>query len=233
MASATSASTTLSCRFGFIVAERPTNPLLLPDELEALRSVGVEKRYAPGERLVSIGDVSKEVFYVLTGLVKIVVVAETGTESVFGLRTPGVFIGDMATLNNERRSADVVAVEPTTAVVVSADRFTRYLETYPAVALMLLRMLSRRLNEMTQRSMLGGRSVKARIAQRLIELSTSTDRSGVVELTQSDLAQFIDASREWTSKALGELRREGAIKTTRGRIFILDEHILRQALLDP
>ncbi len=213
------------------MVERPSHPLLLPEELAALREVGVEKRFLPGDRLVSIGAMSKEVFYVTSGLVKIVVVSETGSESVFGLRTPGVFIGDMATLNNERRSADVVAVESTVAVMVSAERFTTYLETYPSVALALLRMQSRRLNEMTQRSMLGGRSVKARIAQRLIELSTRSEVDGVVELTQSDLAQFIDASREWTSKALGELRREGAVETERGRVIIIDEVALRNALL--
>jgi len=214
------------------VAERPDQPLLLADELEDLRAVGVEKRFAPGDRLVSIGDISSEVFYVTSGLTKIVVVAETGTESVFGLRSAGVFIGDMASLNKARRSADVVAIEPTTAVVVRADRFERYLETHPQVALALLRMQSRRLHEMTQRSMLGGRSVKARIAQRLMELSMQGDRTGVVELTQSDLAQFIDASREWTSKALGELRRDGAIETGRGRVVILDEAVLRDALDD-
>jgi len=214
------------------MADRPTHPLLLAEELNALRQVGVEKRFAPGERLVSIGDVSKEVFYVTSGLVKIVVISEMGTESVFGLRTPGVFIGDMATLNNERRNADVVAVEPTTAVIVTAERFTRYLETFPAVAVAMLKMQSRRLNEMVQRSMLGGRSVKARIAQRLLELSQGSNPPGIVELTQSDLASFIDASREWTSKALGELRREGAISTARGRVIIDDEALLRNALLE-
>lgn len=213
------------------MTDRPEHPLLLPDELSEFRSVGVERRFQPGNRLVSIGDVSNEVFYLTSGLVKIVVVSETGTESVFGMRTPGVFIGDLATLNNERRSADVVAVEPTTAIVVTAARFTRYLERFPAVSLALLRMQSRRLNEMTQRSMLGSRSVKARIAQRLVELSGGGSSGGVVELTQSDLAQLIDASREWTSKALGELRRDGAIRTARGKIFILDEHSLRDALL--
>lgn len=213
------------------MSERAEHPLLLDAELDELRIVGSEKRFLPGDRLVSIGDVSSEVFYLTSGLVKIVVVAENGTESVFGMRTPGVFIGDLATLNNERRSADVVAVEPTTAIVVTATRFIRYLESFPAVALALLRMQSRRLSEMTQRSMLGSRSVKARIAQRLIELSDGGAGGGVVELTQSDLAQLIDASREWTSKALGELRREGAIRTARGKVIILDEHSLRDALL--
>lgn len=213
------------------MAERPEHPLLLDDELQQLRSVGSEKRFLPGDRLVRIGDISTEVFYLTSGLVKIVAVAENGTESVFGMRTPGVFIGDLATLNNERRSADVVAVEPTSAIVVTAARFTRYLESTPAVCLALLRMQSRRLNEMNQRSMLGGRSVKARIAQRLIELSNGGAQGGVVELTQSDLAQLIDASREWTSKALGELRRDGAIRTARGKVIILDEYSLRDALV--
>lgn len=213
------------------MVDRPNHPLLLPEELEAWRAVGVERRFLPGERLVSIGAQSREVFYVTQGLVKIVVVSESGTESVFGLRSPGVFIGDMATLNNERRNADVVAVETTIAVMVTAERFTRFLESFPAVAIAMLRMQSRRLKEMTNRSMLGGRSVKARIAQRLLELAGRSDQANVVMLTQSDLAQFVDASREWTSKALGELRREGAIKTTRGRVIILDEELLRDALL--
>ena len=209
--------------------DRPERPLLLDDELDALRSVGAEKTFKPGDRLVSIGARSSEVFYLIDGLVKIVVIAKTGNESVFGLREPGEFVGEMSTLNNERRSADVVAVEPTIAVIVGADRFIRYLTDFPAVSLALLRMQTRRLNEMTTRSMLGSRSVRARIAQRLIELSAATERSGIVELTQSDLAQYVDASREWTSKALGELRREGTIQTARGRVTIVDPAALQLA----
>ena len=216
------------------MTDRPAQPLLLPEELDAFRNVGVERHFAPGERVVSIGAQSSEVFYLVDGLVKIVVVSTTGTESVFGLRSPGEFIGEMSTLNNERRSADVVAIEPTLAVMVTASRFTEYLERYPAVALALLRMQSRRLNEMTVRSMLGARSVKARVAQRLLELSggLAADPDSVVELTQGDLAQYIDASREWTSKALGELRRAGAIRTARGRVVVLDPITLQQAALE-
>jgi len=67
---------------------------------------------------------------VTAGLVKIVVVSGTGTEPVCGLRSPGVFIGDMATLNDEGRSVDVVAVavEATAAVMMSPGQLTRHLE---------------------------------------------------------------------------------------------------------
>lgn len=212
------------------MAERPERPLLLPGELAEFRDVGVERWFDAGERLVSIGSQSSEVFYLVEGLVKIVVISTAGTESVFGLRRVGDFIGEMSTLNNERRSADCVAVEPTRAIMVTASRFTGFLERNPAIALALLRMQSRRLNEMTIRAMLGTRSVKARVAQRLLELSAGND--AVVELTQGDLAQYIDASREWTSKALGELRRQGAIRTERGRVIVLDETTLLDASLE-
>jgi CRP-like cAMP-binding protein len=209
------------------VTDSPDRPLLLPDEVEEFRASGVERHFEAGDRLVSIGSESSEVFYLIDGLVKIVVMSTAGTESVFGLRKAGDFIGEMSMLNNERRSADCVAVEPTRAIMMTATRFTSFLERNPAVALALLRMVSRRLNEMTIRAMLGTRSVKARIAQRLLELSDGAPQH-TVELTQGDLAQYIDASREWTSKALGELRREGAIQTARGRVIVLD----RDALLD-
>jgi len=84
---------------------------------------------------------------------------------------------------------------------------------------------------MAIRAMLGTRSVKARIAQRLLELSDGATEPRV-ELTQGELAQYVDASREWTSKALGELRRTGAIRTERGRIVVLDGTALVEASLE-
>lgn len=214
-------------------------PLLGPEELAALRAIGVERFFDTGERLVSIGSASTEVFYLLAGLVKIVVLAPSGTESVFAHRTPGEFIGEMSTLNDEPRSADVVAVEPTTTIMVSAADFIRYAERHPAVLLSLLRMLSQRLNEMTRRSVLGSQSVKARLAQRLTDLGMqvgsdsaagpATGHDIVVSITQSDLAKWVDASREWTSKALADLRELGCIATHRGKVIITDLEGLRNA----
>lgn len=208
---------------------RPERPQLMPDELKAFKAAGVVRHFVEGERLVSLGSASSEVFYLLSGVVKIAVVSTTGTESVFGLRTAGDFIGEMSSLNAARRSADVVALEPTTAVVVSATRFGDFVESHPKVAISLLRTQTRRLNEMTIRAMLGTRSVRARVAQRLIDLSGG---EGTVHLTHGDLAQYIDASREWTSKALGELRRQGAIRTERGRVIVLDEQMLLDISLE-
>ena len=150
---------------------------------------------------------------------------------MFGLRSGGDFIGEMSMLNDEPRSADCVAVEPTRALMVTAARFTDFLERNPAVALALLLMVSRRLNDMTIRAMLGTRSVKASIPRRLLELSDGATEPHV-ELTQSELAQYVDASREWTSMALGELRRTGATRTERGRIVVLDRTALVEASLE-
>lgn len=63
------------------MAELAGRPLLLPHEIEDLRSIGVERHFAPGERLVSIGSESSEVYFLVDGLVKIVVMSTAGTES--------------------------------------------------------------------------------------------------------------------------------------------------------
>ena len=150
---------------------------------------------------------------------------------MFGLRSGGDFIGEMSMLNDEPRSADCVAVEPTRALMVTAARFTDFLERNPAVALALLLMVSRRLNDMTIRAMLGTRSVKASIPRRLLELSDGATEPHV-ELNTSELDQYVDAGREWTSMALGELRRTGATRTERGRIVVLDRTALVEASLE-
>lgn len=202
--------------------------LLSPSEREALQAIGVVRVYEIGERLVQMGARSQEVFYLLSGVVKIGVVASNGTESVFGRRRPGEFIGEMSALTSERRNADVVAVTATEAIMVTAPRFVAFLEANPKVAIAMLRMQARRLDEMTIRNALGTRSVKARVAQRLLDLSETSASNVVVDITQGELGKYIDASREWTSKALGELRRAGVIDTSRGKVIILR----RDALID-
>jgi CRP-like cAMP-binding protein len=61
----------------------------------------------------------------------------------------------------------------------------------------------------------------------LVELASLMMRHGggdVFELpmTQSDLAEWIGATRESTARALAQFRRAGLIETCRGRIVVLD-----------
>jgi CRP-like cAMP-binding protein len=48
----------------------------------------------------------------------------------------------------------------------------------------------------------------------------------VLPLSQEDLAAWVGASREATSRALGHLRKEGLVTTGRQRITLLDPAVL-------
>ena len=63
-----------------------------------------------------------------------------------------------------------------------------------------------------------GTTTLSRVAARLSAL----DHGGPINMTQSELAQWVGATRESTARSLGELRRAGAVVTGRGRIEVVD-----------
>lgn len=214
--------------------ERRRSGQLSAGEIADLRLQSVERTYETGERLISLGAASTEVFYLLEGRVRVATIAATGAERLLGVRSAGAFVGEMSTLNNEPRVADVIADVPCRTIVISQQRFIAFLKSHPDVALSMIRMLAQRLQEMTVRTTIGEVSVRARAAERLLDLASSTPPGQTVELklTQADLATWIDASREWTSRAVGELRDLGAITTARGRITVVDRQALVAATRD-
>lgn len=74
----------------------------------------------------------------------------------------------------------------------------------------------------------GTESVRRRLAKLLVLLSEiygEADGTGLAikhKITQSDLATLAGASRQWTNRTLGELKRAGLLDVANRRIRILD-----------
>lgn len=116
---------------------------LSDSELESLMGIVNERTFAPGEHLIRAGDTGALAMYViLDGQVQ---VSRQG--SPLTTMGPGQHIGEMALLgpSDVARSADVVAVEPTTVLqLASWDLFT-FLDSNPSVAKAIISELARRL----------------------------------------------------------------------------------------
>lgn len=207
---------------------------LPPPVLTELLRLGRRRDYAAGETLLGYGSPTRHVLILRSGRVKIVVPTDHGWEALLAIRGPGDVLGELAALDGEPRSASVVALEAVATLEISAPQFVQFLGQRPEVMLSLLRTLSRRLRESDERSAeLGGRSVQARLARRLLELAAAYGRhetDGLVlaiPLSQQDLADWIGSSREAVGHALGRLRRRGMVRTGRLRIVITDLASLR------
>lgn len=102
------------------------------------------KFLGPGEQLLKEGDTSEFVYILRSGLMKASTSREGG-EKVLGEVYPGEFVGEMAYVNGETRSADVFAIEPCELIEISSTRMDLVLFKKPLWAKSLMQTLAKRL----------------------------------------------------------------------------------------
>lgn len=116
------------------------------DGLSQLTQQGQARTFAAGSLLMRQGASSDCMHIILRGRVQIerahpdlkdpLVLAELG---------PGQTVGEMGVLDDEPRSATVVALEDTETVEISAHQLAEVVLRYPGVTSALLRTITRRL----------------------------------------------------------------------------------------
>jgi signal transduction histidine kinase len=120
---------------------------LKAEELQAVRAVAQERSYAAGEEIFKAEDEGDGVYVVTDGLVEISGLVRQDVRHVFAQVEPGGFFGEMAVLDNKPRSACATAVKATRACFIPRDRMLKLVEQSPALSLVLLRDITRRLRE--------------------------------------------------------------------------------------
>jgi CPA2 family monovalent cation:H+ antiporter-2 len=101
---------------------------LTPEQREVLVLHFQPHTALPGERIIRAGDPADALYLISKGEVAV---------SVNGRRIntlgPGDFVGEMALLSGERRSADVTALDYSRFAVLNARDFHRFLRRYPEI----------------------------------------------------------------------------------------------------
>ncbi len=228
---------------GQLVAERSCVEILrsarifadLPDDaLARLADSCVARTYRRGQYLWYQGDEGTSLIVVASGLVKVVISSENGDEVVLVTLGPGETIGELALLDGAPRSASLIAVTPTTVVMLPRAVMLDLINRQPTVLDALLRALGtlvRRLTEQTGDLVfldLGGRVAK--LLLRLAEPQTNDDGSITLEvrLSQSDLAGLVGATRPAVNRILHTLAARGLISVDGQVIFLRNLPALRR-----
>ena len=214
----------------------------LGDEtLRALAEQSVERSFPRHSRLFHQGDPGTGLFVLVSGLVKVVVTSEDGEEMVLVTLGPGEALGELSIVDGGPRSASAEAMEPTAALVITRpvllDLATRDRSLTEAL-LKALGGLLRRLTE--QASDLVFLDLPGRVAKLLAGLAAergSETPDGIeldANLTQSDLAGMVGASRQSVNQILQGFARRGYLQVQGRRIVIHRMDLLRRrAGLDP
>ncbi|PYO63882.1 MAG: hypothetical protein DMD28_00785 [Gemmatimonadetes bacterium] len=140
----------------------------------------------------------------------------------------GEFFGEMALVDDEPRSAHVIAMEDSTLLVLRREDFQGILKQTPGIALALLRELSRRLRRVDEKvGSLVLLDVNGRVAQLLLELADEAGSERITRrLTHHTIAQMIGSSRETVSRTMRDLVEKGYIDVSRREIVIRDRTAL-------
>lgn len=191
-------------------------------ELARFAEVTREREYPKNSVILFEDDPGDALYIVSTGQVKVVLIGEDGREVILSVLGDGDFFGEMALIDDEPRSAHVIAMRDSQLLVLRRDDFQAQLVAQPKIGLKLLRVLVQRLRRADEK--IGGLvllDVNGRVARLLLDMADEGGGPKITRrLTHHTIAQMIGSSRETVSRAMRELVDRGLIEVTRREISI-------------
>ena len=201
-----------------------------------IAALSVNRVFRAGESIFQHGEPGDYLYGVVSGSVRISVQSADGRELALNTLGPGDIGGEIALLDGGPRTATGRAIEDTTVFVVPRDQFTQLLLKQPEIALYLIRILCERVRH-TSRHIEDAafKPLAERLAMQIAELIQANERGRLVhppytiKISQSELASFLNVSRQVVNGCLQGWQKAGHIKLARGSITV---HDLQGLLLD-
>ncbi len=194
------------------------------------------KRYKDGELIAARGDPPEEWVACAKGAVRVGSTSVSGKQITLTYVEPGIWFGDVAIFDGDRRTHDAYAHGDTTIVCVARADFRKILDTHTELYEALLALQSRRIRLLFGLvEDLNTLPLRARLAKQLIHLGRSYGVQSLadpdeirisLQLAQEELAQLLGASRQRVNQELKQMEREGAIRVEPAGLTIRDRDAL-------
>lgn len=184
-------------------------------------------------------DQAGDALYIVeSGLIRIFLPTEAGKELTVHHVGAGEVFGELALLDGQPRSASAEAIEETVTYTLSRVEFQRHLVTAPQLAVAVIQLLSTRLRELTEYAeSLAHLDLPGRLARVLVQRAEKygVQREGGVveidlELTQTELASMVGATRERVNRALASFHEQRLVELRGKKIVLLDIEKLKRRI---
>ena len=195
-----------------------------------------ERSLAGWEVLFNQQDMSRDVYFLLSGALLAVYWTPEGREIIFSRFSTGSYLGELAALDDGDRSLAVVARAPTRVLVMPQKSFLSLFENVALVRHRVVTDLVSRVRALTARNMeLTSFTVEQRVVSYLIALAVERgqlETGGVLDHapTHAEIAASIGANREIVSRTMTKLARRDILRTARQRIELLNPDALSAIL---
>jgi len=197
-------------------------------EIDSVRKYIFEKKAERGEILSFEGEPANVLYFVVAGAVKVFKTSADGKEQIFSIIRPGESFNDVPILSSGVNLVSAAAMGAVVLNAIKKNDLEVVLREYPRVALNVIQVLSRRVQELVSLvEDFSFRHVTGRVAKMLLEYAGNGvgDRP---RLTQQEMASMIGTAREMVGRSLKNLEAEGVIRMERNRIIITDPKAIRE-----
>ncbi|MGJ7579140.1 Crp/Fnr family transcriptional regulator [Variovorax sp. RHLX14] len=196
------------------------------------------KRHKDGDLLAARGDPPEQWIACAKGAVRVSSTTVSGKQVTLTYVEPGIWFGDVAMFDGDRRTHDAYAHGETTTLNVARADFQKILAAHVELYEALMRLQARRIRQLFGLvEDLNTLPLRARLAKQLTHLVRSygvpnlADGSQMrigLHLAQEELAQLLGASRQRVNQELKAMERESVLRIEPGGLVVLDRSALMQ-----
>lgn len=200
------------------------------EEILALERIGTVLRRESGHVFMREGEASDFVLLIKKGYVKVV----TGQPArIIAFRGPRETVGELGVLDDEPRSATVIAWGDVEVLHVQANELLTFLDQHRRAERALHTATRKRLAQATRKIPDSDLTMERRLAKELVTMVENgivqtVDGVPTIALSQRDLASLTGASPEAIKKVLPVFKKNGFVEKRRLQLRITDIAALRQ-----
>lgn len=200
--------------------------------LDALAQCADSRRFRSGDAVVDHLDQSRDFYIVVSGRVRVGLIASNGRVLTYQILGSGEMFGEVAAIDGLPRTASVVAEDESVLVKIESQSFHQLFENHADFAMVITQKLVR-LNRWLIEQLFEYHAfdVKGRVYAELLRL-TESDPTADVTITDRDLASRVGTTRENVTRIHADLKRKGLIKRRQSSLRVLDRTRFESMLKD-
>lgn len=193
-----------------------------------LKEISKPVEVPAGEVIFHEHDPGDALYIVRSGAVEISILGAEGRKLGLEIMRTGAVFGEIAMFDPGPRTATATTLEATALTQIRHADLMRKTADSAELSRELLRLAGVRMRLMnSQLHEYVFLPLPARLARKILHLTTGMGTERTFALSQSELADFTGATREAVSKTLSQWKADGLIETGRGKITLHDRDALR------
>ena len=199
-----------------------------PNDLIEIEKLCGFRYYAAKEQVIDSQSESTDVYFVISGSVKVANYSISGRIIAFADLSAGSYFGELAALDGQPRSASVLGLSNGLLAVMPQETFVNILMGHPFIALKLMRSLAQIIRTSTARIMdLSTLAANNRVHADMLRLAKKHLEIGNISAItpipiHSDIASRVSTSRETVARVLTDLAKKGIIERQKKSLLVKD-----------